>query len=222
MLFSAGCVGSKAVVGETRQTISAIASIWLAVHTGRRDDLWSWLYVLVEMLDGGLCWRIGKDKADRPAEDAIRQLNSKYMDAEKQKKKEVAVKRKRAALADPDLLTGNVVLPGAELFLLSQLTFVLQQCKFLQCVCAICKEESHAYVVHLQAHLHTHVLCSMHCVASTAGGCDTCCLVSHTEEGLCKRRNTACLNTCHVSHWCACIVSVASSYGIACCALDLA
>ena len=128
MLFSAGCVGSKAVVGETRQTgktISAAASTWLVVHTGRRDDLWSWLYVLVEMLDGGLCWRIGKDKADRPAEDASRQLNSKHMDAEKQKKKEVAVKRKRAALTDPDLLTGNVVLPGAELFLLCQLTLLL-------------------------------------------------------------------------------------------------
>jgi hypothetical protein len=76
--------------------------------------LWSWLYVLVEMLDGGLCWRIGKDKADRRAEDASRHLNSKHMDAEKQKKKEIALKRKRAALIDPDLLTANVVLPGAE------------------------------------------------------------------------------------------------------------
>ena len=121
--------------------------------------------MLVEMLDGGLCWRIGKDKADRPAEDASRQLNSKHIDAEKQKKKEVAVKRKRAALADPDLLTGNVVLPGAELFLLCHLTLVLQQCKLLQCVYAICKEELHAHVLHLQTHLHTYVLCSMQCVA---------------------------------------------------------
>ena len=76
--------------------------------------MWSWLYVLVEMLDGGLCWRIGKDKADRRVEDASRHLNSKHMDAEKQKKKEIALKRKQAALTDPDLLTGNVVLPGAE------------------------------------------------------------------------------------------------------------
>ena len=70
--------------------------------------------MLVEMLDGGLCWRIGKDKADRRAEDASRHLNSKHMDAEKQKKKEIALKRKQAALTDPDLLTANVVLPGAE------------------------------------------------------------------------------------------------------------
>ena len=83
-------------------------------RTGRRDDLWSWLYVLVEMLDGGLCWRIGKDKADRRAEDASRHLNSKHLDAEKQKKKEIALKRKQAALTDPDLLTANVVLPGAK------------------------------------------------------------------------------------------------------------
>jgi len=91
--------------------------LWSQQHsarTGRRDDLWSWLYVLVEMLDGGLCWRIGKDKADRRAEDASRHLNSKHMDAEKQKKKEIALKRKQAALTDPDLLTANVVLPGAE------------------------------------------------------------------------------------------------------------
>ena len=68
--------------------------------------------MLVEMLDGGLCWRLGKDKADRQADDVSRHLNGKPMDAEKQKKKEVALKRKRAALADPDLLTANVVLPG--------------------------------------------------------------------------------------------------------------
>lgn len=69
--------------------------------------------MLVEMLDGGLCWRIGKDKADRRVEDASRH-HSKHMDAEKQKKKEIALKRKRAALTDPDLLTANVVLPGAQ------------------------------------------------------------------------------------------------------------
>lgn len=65
-------------------------------------------------MDGGLCWRIGKDKADRRAEDASRHLNSKHLDAEKQKKKEIALKRKQAALTDPDLLTANVVLPGAK------------------------------------------------------------------------------------------------------------
>ena len=60
------------------------------------------------MLDGGLCWRAGKDKG----EDAGRHPNSKQLDAEKQRKKEMALTRKRAALADPDLLTANVVVPG--------------------------------------------------------------------------------------------------------------
>ena len=64
------------------------------------------------MLDGGLCWRIGKDKAERQAEDASRHLNPKHVDPEKQRKKDTALKMKRAALADPDLLTANVVLPG--------------------------------------------------------------------------------------------------------------
>lgn len=78
------------------------------LDTGRRDDLWSWLYVLTEMLDGGLGWRMAKDKADRQAEDP----NPKHVAPEKQRKKDVALKMKRAALADPDLLTANVVLPG--------------------------------------------------------------------------------------------------------------
>lgn len=64
------------------------------------------------MLDGGLCWRIGKDKAERQAEDASRHLNPRLVDPEKQRKKDTALKMKRAALADPDLLTANVVLPG--------------------------------------------------------------------------------------------------------------
>lgn len=82
------------------------------MFTGRRDDLWSWLYVLTEMLDGGLCWRIGKDKAERQAQDGSRHLNPKHVDPDKQRKKDTALKMKRAALAHPDLLTANVVLPG--------------------------------------------------------------------------------------------------------------
>lgn len=66
------------------------------------------------MLDGGLCWRIGKDKVERQAEDASRHLNPnpKHVDSDKQRKKDTALKMKKAALADPDLLTANVVLPG--------------------------------------------------------------------------------------------------------------
>ncbi|KAL3145384.1 hypothetical protein ABBQ38_001634 [Trebouxia sp. C0009 RCD-2024] len=92
---------------------TAYASVYAheELEQGRRDDLWSWLYVLTEMLDGGLCWRMAKDKADRQAEDATRRANPKHVAPEKQRKKDVALKMKRAALADPDLLTANVVLP---------------------------------------------------------------------------------------------------------------
>ena len=86
--------------------------LWWPVLAGRRDDLWSWLYVLTEMLDGGLCWRIGKDKAERQAQDASRRLHPKHVHLDKQRKKDTALKMKRAALADPDLLTANVVVPG--------------------------------------------------------------------------------------------------------------
>ena len=64
------------------------------------------------MLDGGLCWRIGKDKAERQAQDVSRHLNPKHVHPDKQRKKDTALKMKRAALADPDLLTATVVVPG--------------------------------------------------------------------------------------------------------------
>lgn len=62
---------------------------------GRRDDLWSWLYVMVEMLDGGLCWRLEKDKHD-----------------DKQKRKGLAMAKKQAAFSNPAALTAQVELPG--------------------------------------------------------------------------------------------------------------
>ena len=68
--------------------------------------------MLVEMLDGGLSWRLGKDRNDRQAEEAIRHLNGKPVDSDKQRKKNFALKKKRAAMANPDLLTQTVVAPG--------------------------------------------------------------------------------------------------------------
>ena len=96
-------------LAETRRYSQPTESCWRA---GRRDDLWSWLYVLTEMLDGGLRWRVGKDKVERQAEDASRCLNPKHMSVEKQRKKDIALKQKTAAIAEPDLLTSNVVAPG--------------------------------------------------------------------------------------------------------------
>ena len=68
-----------------------------ACCAGRRDDLWSWLYVIVEMLDGGLCWRLDRDKQQGD---------------DKQKKKELALLKKQAAFQNPMLLTAQVELPG--------------------------------------------------------------------------------------------------------------
>ena len=45
--------------------LSPTADLALSVQTqdlGRRDDLWSLLYVLVEFLDGDLPWRALSDK----------------------------------------------------------------------------------------------------------------------------------------------------------------
>ena len=60
---------------------------------GRRDDLWSWLYMMVEMLDGALPWRSERD-------------------TEKEMAKEMAAELKAECLQDPSLLTTGMQCPG--------------------------------------------------------------------------------------------------------------
>ena len=51
--------GAGAVLAERTDTAFRGSSTYASVHAhreldlGRRDDLWSWLYVVVELLDGG-------------------------------------------------------------------------------------------------------------------------------------------------------------------------
>lgn len=60
--------------------------------------MWSWLYIMVDMLDGGLPWR-----ADGRDADTI----------ERETAKEVAMELKQDCLRDPSLLTTHVKCPGA-------------------------------------------------------------------------------------------------------------
>ena len=67
---------------------------------GRRDDLWSWLYMLVEMLDGALPWRV--ERVDNQSFDA----------AEKEAAKELALEMKQQCMENPSLLTMDAACPG--------------------------------------------------------------------------------------------------------------
>lgn len=77
-----------------------------AEDLSRRDDLWSWLYMLTELLDGSLPWRQDKDAAAAAAaagaggEHAQHAPDKAWVQAQKE-----------ACMQQPHLLTRSVALP---------------------------------------------------------------------------------------------------------------
>ena len=65
---------------------------------GRRDDMWSWLYIVVEMLEGSLPWRTSSGDASAGSEHSP---------------KETAQRLKQEALENPHILSISGKLSGA-------------------------------------------------------------------------------------------------------------
>lgn len=70
------------------------------MDTGRRDDLWSWLYILVEMLEGSLPWRMNGSKSGGSETSAETDPKS------------AAMRLKKRCLEEPDQLSVTGKLPG--------------------------------------------------------------------------------------------------------------
>ncbi|KAK9906526.1 hypothetical protein WJX75_003368 [Coccomyxa subellipsoidea] len=85
--------------GEFRgSTTYASIHAHLKQDLGRRDDLWSWLYIVVEMHEGNLPWRAASGDASAGSEHSP---------------KETAMRMKQQALDDPHVLSATGKLPEA-------------------------------------------------------------------------------------------------------------
>ena len=72
---------------------------------GRRDDLWSWFYILAELVEGGLPWRADREAAAGPGADG--QLPSQPQGGGK----EQILASKLQCISDPALLFSAVPCP---------------------------------------------------------------------------------------------------------------
>lgn len=102
--------------GFRGSTVYASAAAHAGKDVGRKDDLWSWVYVLAELVDGSLPWRFDRQQQqqqqDQQQEGAEGDAAAQQLLLQQQDIKEETFRKKQRCMGNPSELTTSVPLPG--------------------------------------------------------------------------------------------------------------
>jgi serine/threonine protein kinase len=94
--------------GFRGSTVYASVAAHAGKDVGRKDDLWSWVYVLAELIDGSLPWRLDRQQQQEQQE----QLEREEVAQQQHDIKEETYRKKQHCMSTATDLTTSVPLPG--------------------------------------------------------------------------------------------------------------